>query len=856
MGISATPSSSSSSSKPDNRQLIKNEENEGNNENKSIPLLLTLPPELIDHLLGLVPPLERQITTLSLLKVFPEFKNEISQKHLWENLIIYNSKQFWPLWKRLQKDQKESSSSTSSLLESSSKTKNQINHHSSEEEEDGLVFYGPQKEGELGGIMCNGIKSLTLKSWKGDADILNNILRCIKKLNTLQLNIGTNFSPDHLEEMFESPRKDLKRLEMRFRPYVEQASYYQFLAGSYFDTAVETLTKSWPVIPTFTHLSIVQDLPPRSTVPPTAINSTSTSLAGSFADLSLATSASDKKESSSSGSEDNSGRSTPPTSISSASDNPLDIGTSKAYTGHGPFGNPFLNEKLGITKPKTFAQPIVFFDINCISKFGISPIAENLTHLRLRVPSRDLLKVLINPPRGSNKELFPSLKYLDISTTNVRIDTNLITLLRTYSKLEHLILDRVNLFGFTAREKGPELCFDLGSLIVSSSLSRGKEKERLIAAKELEQRTRLAELEAIRIRTQRITEEQERRETDENNLPPEILAEIQHRERIEEQQRQIELARSRRGHRSAAHSTFSLRDRTIRRTGNNGNTASSSTNNTQQLVFDVPPTDKMYLVLPPLPTLKSISIGGEASGVTSNQTLKEWEENFHKGWKESLNRTLGWAIHVSDKFERAKKKADDWRIQESKSNKNDPSSSSSNANNNTNNTKNPAAAKNGHISKSKRRASISNGSSGSGAGNKLYTKPPLDVRLFRFPSSLEEESIDDEINDSYELGGLLNGLIEIDASQLNHKDYLDIYKQAIGDSQLYLDSQHEIAEGSSAGGFEVKPPCIFCTVPDCEGPARRGAEGERVDGRGGMNGIHPKGCGHLLGRKIWGSEGF
>jgi len=56
-------------------------------------------------------------------------------------------------------------------------------------------------------------------------------LRCLPDLEVMLLNIGTNFSPDHLEEMFEEPRLGIRRMEMRFRPYVEQASYYQFLAG-------------------------------------------------------------------------------------------------------------------------------------------------------------------------------------------------------------------------------------------------------------------------------------------------------------------------------------------------------------------------------------------------------------------------------------------------------------------------------------------------------------------------------------------------------------------------------------------------------------------------------------------------
>ncbi|WWC60438.1 uncharacterized protein I303_103010 [Kwoniella dejecticola CBS 10117] len=777
----------------------------------TIPSLLKLPPEIIDHLLSVVSAEHRQLTTLALTRVFPGY--EISLRNLWRHVIIYNSKQLWPLWRKL-KSNNESE-------------RYQHQHDQDEDRNEGTLKYARE------------IRSFSMKSWKGDADILNNALRCIptnSPLHTILLNIGTNFAPDHLEELFENPRQGIRRLEMRFRPYVEQASYYQFLAGSYFDTAVETLTKRWPSLPTFTHLSIVQDLPPRSTVPPTAINSTSTSLAGSFADLSLAKK--DGEERSSSDSENNSGRSTPPTSISSASENPLDIGTSKAYTGHGPFGNPFLNEKLGITKPKTFAQPIVFFDINCIAKVGASPVAEHLTHLRLRVPSRDLLRVLINPPRGSGT-MFPKLQYLDISTTNVRIDTNLTTLLRTYTNLEHLILDHVNLFGFTARDKGPELCHDLGGLVVSAGLARGKERERQIAAWELAERTRFAEAEASRIRAQRIAAEQERIQNggDDDDVPADILAEIARRERIEEQQRAIVLARSRRGHRSAAQSTFSLRDRS-RRTG--GSSAAGGSG--QAHLVDVPPPDKLYMVLPPLPKLRSISIGGEASGVSKDKVL-EWEKEFHQGWKEGLNKLLGWAVHIADKYERARRKADEWRAQELRSSGHASTSSNSTASSSS------AAAKNGHVSKSKRRASISNGSGGkaSTASASVSNKPPLDIRLFRFPTS---EEIADMPSEESVPGphDLTAGLIEIESSEANHREYLDVYKQAIGDLQLL-----ESGQGESWGNLAT---CVLCTVPDCEGPARRGAEGERVDGRGGMSGAHKEGCGHALGRKIWGYAGL
>ncbi|WVQ93645.1 hypothetical protein IAU59_000721 [Kwoniella sp. CBS 9459] len=736
------------------------------------PLLLRLPPELIDDLLYQVPPNQRQVTALALKRVFPD--HPISSRHLWNHLVVYRAAQLMPLWRKLKSDE----------------------------------------------AMRNGVKTFSMQSWRGDADILNNVMRCITSLNTLMLNIGTNFAPDHLEEIFEDPREGLEKMELRFRPYVEQASYYQFLAGSYFDTAIETLTRRWPAVPSFTHLSVVQDLPPRSTVPPTAVNSGVNSVAGSFADLSLG----GQDTTTSSDSDGYSGRSTPPTSVSSASDNPTEPRVSKAYTGHGPFGNPFLNEKLGITMPKTFAQPIVFFDIQCLAKFGASPVAQNLTHLRLRVPSRDLAKVLISPPRGVDA-LFPSLTYLDISTTNVRIDTTLSTLLRTYARLEHLVLDRVNLFGFTARERGPELCHDLGGLLVSTGLARGKERERQIAAWELIERTRLAEDEAARIRAQRAAA---RENGSDEQLDAEAIAEIAARERAEEQQRNIELARSRRGHRSAAQANFSLRDRpSARRTA-----ASSSSSSALTPGVTLPPLDKLYLVLPPLPTLRSIGIGGEAQHVSSAK-VAEWESQFHAGWKEGLNKVLGWATHVADKYERARRKADEWRVQELRASTSGSGSGSSSS------TKQGHG--NGHVSKSKRRASVSNGTSGTVAKN--ATKPPTDVRLFRFPTPADG---DDYINAPHSVTkagpyNLAAGLIEVESSEALHREYLEPYRLAIGDAQLFADSE-----------TGIKPPCVFCTVPDCEGPARRGAEGERVDGRGGMNGVHRAGCGHLLGRKIWG----
>jgi hypothetical protein len=85
-------------------------------------------------------------------------------------------------------------------------------------------------------------------------------------------------------------------------------------------------------------------------------------------------------------------------------------------------------------------------------------------------------------------------------------------------------------------------------------------------------------------------------------------------------------------------------------------------------------------------------------------------------------------------------------------------------------------------------------------------------------------------------------LIEVEPD--SPRDYLGPYHEAIADAERYANDRSRRA------------PCVLCTVPDCEGPSRRGAEpGERVDGRGGMEGAHRPGCGHALGRTLWGWEG-
>jgi hypothetical protein len=180
--------------------------------------------------------------------------------------------------------------------------------------------------------------------------------------------------------------------------------------------------------------------------------------------------------------------------------------------------------------------------------------------------------------------------------------------------------------------------------------------------------------------------------------------------------------------------------------------------------------------------------------------VAEWDNDFHAGWRDGLGKVLGWATHVAEKYERAKKKADEWFVSESKTA------------NKAGNSGTPAKGK------------------GKAAAAAPKVKPPTDIKLFRFPLPSEPRMPIDPYDPT-------SGLIEIHPLG---REFLSPYKDAIGDAELYAASRGN------------PPPCVLCTVPDCEGPARKGAEGERVDGRGGMNGKHKDGCGHMYGRSQWG----
>ena len=95
-----------------------------------------------------------------------------------------------------------------------------------------LLYQHLRRMGGKDSHQAGWVREFILEAWTADAQIVVNLLELLPRIKVLILNIGTSFMPEHLEEMFQTPRLDLLSLFLRFRPYVERATYYQFLKVS------------------------------------------------------------------------------------------------------------------------------------------------------------------------------------------------------------------------------------------------------------------------------------------------------------------------------------------------------------------------------------------------------------------------------------------------------------------------------------------------------------------------------------------------------------------------------------------------------------------------------------------------
>ncbi|EIW86921.1 hypothetical protein CONPUDRAFT_134261 [Coniophora puteana RWD-64-598 SS2] len=101
------------------------------------------------------------------------------------------------------------------------------------------------------------VHHLSLHSWTLDPDVVINLIKLLPSIITLRVHIGLTFGPEHVQELVQKPLPDLKCLVLRFRPYVQRATYYQFLKGAYYDPVL-TVLAAWPTS-SLARLSIVQD---------------------------------------------------------------------------------------------------------------------------------------------------------------------------------------------------------------------------------------------------------------------------------------------------------------------------------------------------------------------------------------------------------------------------------------------------------------------------------------------------------------------------------------------------------------------------------------------------------------------
>ncbi|KZT02509.1 uncharacterized protein LAESUDRAFT_716908 [Laetiporus sulphureus 93-53] len=187
----------------------------------------SLPPELYTHILSHIPSEDLQQTVLALTRAAA--RSPIPIYHLFERVRLRHGDQVIQLYRRLRKNSEDAA----------------------------------------------WVRHFSLECWTVDADVVVNLLALLAKLRELTLFIGPFFAPEHLEEMFQKPMEELRFISLRFRPYVQRATYYQFLKvregdmlgaycssnifcqGAYFDSTLLAFSR-WPAgeLPT---LSIVQE---------------------------------------------------------------------------------------------------------------------------------------------------------------------------------------------------------------------------------------------------------------------------------------------------------------------------------------------------------------------------------------------------------------------------------------------------------------------------------------------------------------------------------------------------------------------------------------------------------------------
>lgn len=161
--------------------------------------LSRLPSDIYAIILSFVPPLDRQTAVLNLSRALP--RSPVPTHQIYEHIILHTPRAVLHIYQHFRKRKSEQG-----------------------------ALYNPNEQ----------IKSLNVRTWIPDADLVVNLFALLPTVPIIQLYVGTTYNPEHLSDVFTQPRLSLKALQLRFKPYVERATYMPFLKVSSNVTTVNT----------------------------------------------------------------------------------------------------------------------------------------------------------------------------------------------------------------------------------------------------------------------------------------------------------------------------------------------------------------------------------------------------------------------------------------------------------------------------------------------------------------------------------------------------------------------------------------------------------------------------------------
>lgn len=146
-----------------------------------------------------------------------------------------------------------------------------------------------------------------------------------------------------------------------------------------------------------------------------------------------------------------------------------------------PAPPPIKKKKVGEIDEGGIAQPIILFRFESLKMFTSSSIGNQIEDLRIRIPNRNLLPSLTQKLNNPSSKRLSRLKTLDLSTTSLN-HQSVLTILRTYPSIEHLICDRTHLIvpvRFDAdQERVTETLRNIGMSVATVGISRALDANR------------------------------------------------------------------------------------------------------------------------------------------------------------------------------------------------------------------------------------------------------------------------------------------------------------------------------------------------------------------------------------------